>query len=264
MRRQLQLKNLFLQIWPISYIHSSFRMFTQKWRQILQCGMKILISIIIPSVQIVAVMCLVFFLSVILFWYLRSSWIPKAILHEPIHFDYSNSPFHASIALPSVEKQWNYAASKFGDPTNDVTTNVTTIAQQKPTQVLHRGGIYDIDLVFTLAKSKKNYETATSPVKISMLDAYENLIAVSSRALVIPYQSDVSLFWEAIYLLPWRLAASMPIQEVVRVEVRAMSEYQESYLRTQATQMIRITMDRPWMDIQSATITILPKLSGLT
>lgn len=211
----------------------------------------LLLSAVIPILQLFALMCAIAVLSIIFNTYLRRVMVPKALIHEKVYFNHvSETPF-AKIRLHTAMQQWVYVKSQLA------------LEGGTKRRFLKADSFYDIHGVFTVAKSARNYDIGTSALTVKTLDASGDLVAKSVRALVIPYQHPMSLLLESVAFFPARVLGAVQVAETVDVWVDLMGGYHEPGYALPPTDAIELYLNTPVMDLQYAYITVMPKLRGV-
>ena len=123
---------------------------------------------------------------------------------------------------------------------------------------------YDIHGHFQIAKSAYNYDVNTMAVKLSLIDITGDIIAKSVRPVVIPHQSDISLIAETLLYLPLRLIGYYATDEFINVNVHLIDDYKEYIYDLPITSTAELIITPPIMHLPKVTLSILPKLTGLT
>lgn len=211
--------------------------------------------ILIPGILLLARLLFFFLSSVGMYSLLYLYLMPRALVKEPIYFDYGSSPPTATLNLYSAHKQWEYVSGGLNAGT---ATDDTTAASS---QFLRSDFAYSVDIGFTLAKSRRNYEIGKFMATVSLVDNTGDLIAKSSRPVVMPYQSSVTLFLDSISKYPCRIIGICDQNEVVSVHVPMMTEYREP--KTHATESLDLTLSSDKADIGAVEVTIMPVLRGV-
>ena len=213
-----------------------------------------LISLIVPVIQFLILLGVISVISIAVNIYLHRTMVPRALIHEKIYFDYISENPTASINLNHAIKQWNYIK-------NEVLPSEAT----PPRRFLKVGFYYDIHCVFTIAKSLRNYDIGTTAITLNVVDTTNDIIAKSIRTIVVPYQHPMTLLLESIVYFPWRSIKNTDQNsgETVDVWVSLMSEYQEPIAMFPPANALNLSLSVPIMDISSAYITVMPKLTGI-
>jgi hypothetical protein len=63
-------------------------------------------SFIIPIIKYATYLLVMISISIYGYYLLNNTYLPKAILVEPLYFDFSRSPPTATLNILSAEKQW--------------------------------------------------------------------------------------------------------------------------------------------------------------
>jgi hypothetical protein len=120
---------------------------------------------------------------------------------------------------------------------------------------------YSLDVAFTLSKSQRNFELGKFMASIQLVDNTGDVVAKSSRPVVMPYQSPVTLFMDSVAKFPCRVVGLCAPSEVVTVHVPMMTEYREP--KATSTESIELTLSSDTADISAVEVTIMPVLKGL-
>ena len=181
--------------------------------------------------------------------------MPKALVREPMYFDYSVTPPTGRLNLQSAHKQWEYMSGgvSAGDRRSD--------NPKDSRRFLRSDFEYTVDISFELSKSSRNFDIGKFMAHLSLFDNLGDLVAKSSRPVVMPYQSPVSLTLDSIVKYPLRLLGFCGINEVTTVHVPMMTEYREPVAGF--TDSIEITLSSSKADIGTVEVTIMPVLRGL-
>lgn len=214
--------------------------------------------ILLPAVFLVLRASFFLLTSVGLYTLLYFYLMPRALVKEPIYFDYSTSPPIATLNLFSAHKQWEYVSGglKAGTILDDGSSSGASSSQ-----FLRSDFAYSLDVGFTLAKSQRNFELGKFMSTMSLIDNTGDLIAKSSRPVVMPYQSAVTLFLDSVSKFPCRIVGLCSPNEDVTVHVPMMTEYREP--KTSATESIELTLSSDKADIGTVEVTIMPVLRGV-
>jgi hypothetical protein len=211
----------------------------------------ILIALIIPVLQLLAVMCLILVISVVSNLYFRRVSLPSALIHQRVYFNHlTNNPV-ANINLQHSLKQWTYLK-------NDL-----IVERDSRKRFLKVDSLYDIHVVFSVHKSQRNYGIGTSAAVLSAVDSTGEVIAKSVRPVVMPYQSPVSLFLESVAFFPLRACGALEPSETVDLLVSFMIDYREPHAGLPPTEALEIALSVPALDISYAYLTVMPQLNGV-
>lgn len=211
-----------------------------------------IIQLLIPLIQISILLFITCIISFVIMVYFKRKAIPVSIIQQPLYFNHFDQPSNANIQLLASLKQWTFLKDNLISEKHKVDRYFS----------VQQG--YDIYAIFNIAKSPRNFELGTMAVKTLLIDATGEVIAKSIRPIVIPYQSALSLWLESMVLFPLRILGSISISEVTMVTINLLDNYIEPIYSLPATGSIELVLSTPAMDITSAYLTILPKLSGLT
>lgn len=195
--------------------------------------------------------------SVVLYLIIYSYLIPKALIREPIYFDYTTVPPSARLNLLNAEKQWYYLNQK---------DNVIkgAVSEKGKRRFLLPGSRYSIDVLFNLAKSPRNADLGKFMLYLTMVDSTGDSIARSTRPVAMPYQSLPSLILDSMIKFPLRLTGLYQIEEVSSVRVSVMNDYREPTSSSAFSETVELSLSTSVVDIGDASLTIMPVLGGLT
>lgn len=195
--------------------------------------LSIIWELLIPVIQYSSLFVLMIIFSFLGYYLLNTTLLPQALMSEPLYFDFSKSPPMARLSMLSKEKQWDYTAclaatrkhSRGGDNTtnpykdkihdtdeiNKIKDMIMNAARVDPMcsgrgkkRFLRAGFRYSIDVVFGLASSPKNLLMGKFMVYAKVVDSAGDSVATSSRPVVVPYQSHVTLVLDALVKYPLR------------------------------------------------------------
>ena len=104
---------------------------------------------------------------------------------------------------------------------------------------LRSGSRYTVDVKFGLSTSPKNIQRGKFMVTTTVFDTSGDAVAKSSRPVVIPYQSALTLVVDAAVKYPMRAFGLLRSAEVMDVHVPVMNDFKESkqhqHLHTQSS-----------------------------
>lgn len=215
--------------------------------------------IVLPALLMVVRVSFFFLASVALYTLLYFYLIPRALVKEPIYFDYSSSPPTATLNLFSAHKQWEYVSGGLNAGTT--LEDSSSPGSGSSSQFLRSDFVYSLDVGFTMAKSQRNFDLGKFMSTVSLIDGTGDLIAKSSRPVVMPYQSSVTLFLDSVIKFPCRIVGICSLNEDVIVHVPMMTEYREP--KTSSTESIELTLSSDKADIGAVEVTIMPLLRGI-
>ena len=256
-------------------------------------------ALVLPIIQYAAVLCAIMVFSLVGYQLIKTTLVPKALVMEPLYFDYAEVPPMARVSLSSREKQWMYTSdcavndgkkTKLNDDSHPTITNLNEEVDSKNgkftrsestracygsdrRRFLRAGFRYSIDVVFGLSSSSKNIKMGKFMVYTSVVDSSGAVVALSSRPVVIPYQSRVSLILDALIKYPLRAIGILKTSEISEVVIPVMNEFQEpsETFRTSILQgssliseHIELRLSSSDVDVDNAVLTVMPKLNGIT
>ena len=196
--------------------------------------MKIL-SWILPLLSIFIIFMFIVILSIIIYLGLEYLLLPKTIINEPIYFNFAMNQPSARINILSNKKQWsdikeiqdnniihssssldsssknnklNYqdsssSSSSSATTTTDERSSIPSSLNQVNKRFLIPGVSYSINISMLLAKSVRNNNIGKFMIFLKLYDTTNQLIAKSSRPVIIPYQSDITTWLENIVYFPF-------------------------------------------------------------
>ena len=265
-------------------------------------------NLLVPLLRIILLVAFMGVISILAYYLLHRSLLPKALLQEPLYFDFSRSPPMARVSLLSHEKQWYYISDCLNQQqkhrskrtTNPRTCNAPSVkksmASEKGTDnadevnelggcdsdnsnmdtvddysddnanngismdplqssksssssssgqgkhydsnglcgrkgrksFLRSGSRYTVDVKFGLSTSPKNMQRGKFMVTTTVFDTSGDAVAKSSRPVVIPYQSALTLIIDAAVKYPMRALGMLRSAEVMDVHVPVMNDFKES------------------------------------
>lgn len=216
-------------------------------------------KILLPIFKILIILCVMIAVSIVVTYVSYISMLPKALVREPIYFDYSLKNPIARVSLLSLEKQWDYV--KLDSSSYETYDKVTSYTKKR---FLKINSYYCINVDFALAKSPRNYDIGKFMLYTSIIDSNGDSIAKSIRPVVIPYQSDVSNFLFYVATFPIKLLNLVPHVENNVVTIPVMNEFKEPPASAPGTEYIELSLSLATPDIYEATLTVMPVLNGLT
>lgn len=257
-----------------------------------------LLAILVPVIQYAFIFLFMIILSIAGYAWINFTFVPKALISEPLYFDFSRSPPVARISLLSREKQWHYmsdclpidpqihGATKRSD--NFTLLNLDEDEKDRPKSFesdmiqecsgkdrkkFLRGGFrYSIDVMFGIASSPKNIQLGKFMVHAKVFDSAGSVVATSSRPVVMPHQSYVTLFLDALVKFPLRAVGVLKTAEVSNVLISVMNDFREPYEASSSsphstsltTEHVELRLSSADVDFNYAIISVMPALSGIT
>jgi len=267
-----------------------------------QRGLQFLARMFVPILQMTTLFFVCFVVAVISSYAIYTSLLPKALISEPVYFDFSSQPPVARVNLLSEEKQWYYlkgeggggmatpsqqqntpsrlsglggSAGGRGRGTGSVGTEGSSssgvgFSNEEELPVYHdrrylkSGSRYMLNADFVLAKSPRNFEAGKFMLHTSLMDTNGELIAKSSRPVVLPYESYITLILNVLAWFPLRLLGFISGSETSKVQVHIMNDFKEPPLNVPATEFVEMTLSTAMVDVENVYLHIMPVLKGLT
>lgn len=186
---------------------------------------------------------------------LRYFLIPKAIISEPVHFNYDSPNPIARLNILTYQRQWEYIGENHPFKADQL---------RAFNRYLQAGTKYSFELHATLAWSRRNIDLGTFMIYLTLFDNSGYALAKSSRPISLPYQSVTSLFIDSIVKYPLRLFGFVGSTESVYIPIQLMNDYDEPRRSFPPTEHIEIALSTANVDILDCSITVLPKLTGFT
>jgi hypothetical protein len=218
-------------------------------------------SLILITLRIFAVFSLLSLTSFVTYYYLYRFILPKhGIFKQPVYFDFNETNPMANISLSALEKQWSYQHPSI----------VEYRKLNKETRFLMEGLSYQIEIDFLLPKSKRNFELSKFMLYLYSYSKSGELIAKSSRPVIIPYQSDISKYVEDLLELPFVLfgktfsqfgAFFFSLSSGFHVRLVVMNSYVEPRV---ATDRLDVVLSSSLPDIGDVFLTVIPELNIIT
>lgn len=208
----------------------------------------IALSSLIPLAKIAIVSLVLLFTSLIAYTLLHRYLLPKDMINEPLYFNYNEKSPIARVHLLSEEKQWDYYRS------GEVLRPKTCSAFFKT------NGNYDISLRFAVSKSPRNQESRRCMVTVSMIDCQGDVLAQSSRPLIVPYHSHATSILDVLIFWPKYLISG----ETEHISLHMMNNFRETRDLNIPTSHIEVVLSSHDLDIEHSTLTILPLPVGIT
>lgn len=218
------------------------------WSPVLNKGLE---WVVFPALSIAARLIIIQVLSLVGYVLLYYWLVPKALVREPLFFDYSAVPPVASVSLLSKEKQWQYIKDQMRPDGDDFR------------RFIRAGSRYSFEAEFLLAKSSRNLDLGKFMLHVTLFDVTGDAIAKSSRPVAIPYQSVPTLLLDAVTLFPLRLLGVFRTEEASVVHVNLMNNFREP-ATLPSTENVELKLSTAEVDIAAAYLTITPQLRGIT
>ena len=212
--------------------------------------------IVYPLLQLMLRLTLVLIVSIGVYVAIYSYFLPKALVREPVYFDYTAKPQPlARVSLISAEKQWYYLKQQ---------QQYESGTSRDSKRFLLPGSRYSIDLVFTLAKSPRNLDLGKFMVFLTTVDSTGDAIAKSARPVVMPYQSLATLVMDSCTKFPLRLVGLYQVDEASSIRVSVMNDYREPMTTGAFTELVELALSTSHVDLGEVFLSIMPVLGGVT
>lgn len=261
----------------------------------------------VPIIQYVFLFFLIVLFASMGYYFLNIKLVPQALMSEPLYFDFSQPTPIARLSILSRERQWYYTGTcmttnkkqnpKYDRslPTASAVNNGRLSTQklktmknrvkgalindsqqcigQGRTRFLRAGFRYSIDLIFGLANSPKNLLLGKFMVHAKVVDSEGDAVATSSRPVVVPYQSHITLLLDSLVKYPLRLLGLLKISEITNVVIPIMNEFREPLevvtMSTLSgipvtTEYLELQLSSADVDIDYVVVTVMPTLTGVT
>ena len=187
--------------------------------------------------------------SVIFTLLLRNYVIPRGeLINKQVFFDYDEARPIARINLLSKHDQWE----------SWKTRHYESDTRAHKQMFMKSGMIYNIDAVFQLSKSEKNYKTGKFMTTFSVVDAAGDLIARSKRPIVMPYQSSLSLIMENIV----KIVSWSSKRETTAVSISLMDNFYERGSGP-AVETLEFELSTNEFDVEEMWVSVVPSVKGL-
>jgi Putative adipose-regulatory protein (Seipin) len=267
-------------------------------QKIIDFFLRMLWNLAMPLLRIMFMLITMGIISILCYHLLRQALLPKALLREPVYFDYSKSPPIAKVSLLANEKQWFYTrdcvpqdestrlyrgsqwtedfrnSSSTSSPeriesdasVNSSTSDSDTVSlnsncpgracqtENIPTELCGRktrknflksGSHYTVDVTFGLANSPKNLQHGKFMVLTTIFDSLGNAVAKSSRPVVVPYQSQVTLVIDALVKYPMRALGVIRSAEITDVSLPVMNDFVEPIQKDASSTPVSVSVVSP-------------------
>lgn len=225
------------------------------YRNIIQVAKKIFL----PLLLICIVPVFILITSVLINFYIRSIYLPKTSLHEPIYFNFLKSLPKARIEFCDVSLNQNECLH------DQCRLNTCPIHSLGRGKVLKSGYVYDISIEMLVASSIETNELPTSVmISVTLLDSSSKSIAKSLRPFSLKPQSKMSLWLDGIFLYPLRVYGYNFFHQFSNVRINAFDSYMETYSDYPQTKSIEIELSSKSIVIENSYISIQAKPYGFS
>eukprot|EP00596_Hydrurales_sp_CCMP1899_P001102 CAMPEP_0119036702 /NCGR_PEP_ID=MMETSP1177-20130426/4606_1 /TAXON_ID=2985 /ORGANISM="Ochromonas sp, Strain CCMP1899" /LENGTH=297 /DNA_ID=CAMNT_0006996963 /DNA_START=623 /DNA_END=1516 /DNA_ORIENTATION=- len=143
--------------------------------------------------------------------------------------------------------------------------------QKVQKRFLKSGFHYFVELKFGLANSPKNIQLGKFMVHTTLINTAGAVVAVSSRPVVIPYISYITLMIDAVVKYPLRALGLLRMADVSDVYLDVMNDFKEPIILENrenspiiTTEFLKLQLSTSEVDIDDVLITVMPVLKGLT
>jgi hypothetical protein len=203
----------------------------------------------IPVLKFIALLWVIFFAAITLYYFMYQHYVPKLLFEEPVYFNFDHpSPTATLNLLMATDHSGEILSlSHYGKP-----------VQKK---FLRSGSIYDFTLKFSIAKSPRNQDIGKFMAYMNVSDKKDNLVAHSTRPVIVPYHSSISMAADQVLHLPYYL---LGVPETETLEVHMLRHYREAHSEAGATQWVSVSVSSSAADIMRCSLTIYPELSYFT
>ncbi len=220
-----------------------------------------------------SVLSVVVCISVLVYYYLKSIFVPKRILNEPIYFDFSRpeGPL-ARISLVSSHRQWDlfqeepveHSFSALTSTELEDLKSLSVKSKHRAHRFFQCGTPYSFDANIVLTKSERNRKLGKVMLFVTSFDSHQGAVMRAVRPIVVPYQSSVTRALDAVVLYPWRLLGVVPASEDTSLSLSLLDHFVDPCPRSQPpTHYLELRLSSPDVDMASFRISIIPSLRGI-
>ncbi len=165
----------------------------------------------------------------------------------------------AKINILSSKKQWNSIRDNdFQSATQPINDQIST----KVPRFFKPGSSYNFEVEFELSKSTRNLNLGKFMVYLKLLDSSGMIVANSSRPVIIPYESSLSLYMDVIKRSPFVFFGLANLNQPYQLRIPMINDYMEPQNDLPATEMVELSLSTNVVDISKVTVTAMPTLRG--
>lgn len=250
-----------------------------------------LLTLLFPIVAFLTIGAVILLTSTIIYSSIRYSLLPKAIIHEPVYFNFATPEPVAKIDILTSNRQWvsirdsnletaqkSYFESSRSENGVDETalpvlspsssSSSTRSARQDSAvdykRYLKPAATYTFHSTVLVAKSRRNVELGKFMISLRLFDSTSRVIATSSRPVVVPYQSPLSGALQTLFWFPLVLTGLLHVHEAHSVSVTFMDDFVEPGHMQPSTALVELTLSTAEADVVSTHLTVMPALYGIT
>jgi len=256
-----------------------------------------LLTLLFPLLSLFAIGILILLTSTIIFSSIRYSLLPKAIIYEPVYFNFATPEPIAKIDILASNRQWisnrdsyldsaaqksYFESSSSSLPSSSFSSNnaqdideprvpspSSSSSSSRPEQEEYKryfkpSSTYTFHSTVEIAKSRRNMELGKFMISLRLFDSTGRVIARSSRAVVVPYQSIVSSTLQTLFLSPLVLSGLSQRYEQHKVRVTFMNDFVEPGHMQPPTSLVELSLSTNEADVVSTHLTVMPALHGIT
>lgn len=255
---------------------------------------------ILPIVSVLLVFGFIVLISIVCYIGLRYWLLPKAIIREPIYFNFANNEPTARFNILSDNKQWSYikdtkdtsipvkssqqtfsssntntdskveedhaSAHSSSSPLKSELSYQQPLTNTKLKRFLVPGVSYIFDISLVISKSARNMDIGKFMVFVRLFDSTGDAIAKSFRPAYVPYQSATTIFLENIFHFPFILLGLREIMGIsfssIRTNMQLINNYVEPMSILPPTELVELSLSTSSVDVTEAYLTIMPTLTG--
>lgn len=233
------------------------------------------LKLLFPLLLLVFSISTIVVISMVSYLYIRYSIVPKAIIHEPIFFNFAYANPRAQINLFTTKQQWSSAReNRFqqawqsnGDSLKSDTPHsqipLSRLASVPSAKQFKSGMSYNFETTLRISKSARNMNIGIFMIYLNIIDSTGETIANSSRPVSIPYQSPISLILENVYRSPFVFLGLFHRVETTEVKVPMINSFTEPTFTLPPTETLELSLSSGNVDLAAAHLTVMPVLNGV-
>lgn len=251
-----------------------------------------LLALLFPLLSLIAIGILVLLTSTVIYSSIRYSLLPRAIIHEPVYFNFATSEPVAKIDILESNRQWisnrdvqlesaqksHFKSSSSFSSVDDVDDSaVSTSAPSSSSFSSSRQDLnteykryfkpsatYTFHSTIEVANSRRNIELGKFMLSIRLFDSTGRVIASSARPVVVPYQSPLSVTLQTLFWSPLVIIGLFRRHEKHSILVTFMDDFAEPGHMQPPTAVVELSLSTNQADVTSTYLTVMPALYGIT